>query len=86
MEGQEASPIKPLLFIIEPQLCADRQPRFKQTPPFVSMLTWRHTTGMSPNIRLLQLTLYSSTQSLIKPKPHADLNSGGGSRQVSQIC
>ncbi len=67
-----------LLFIIELQLCADRQPRFKQTPPFDSMLTWRHVIGMCPNIRLLQLTLYSSTHSLIKPKLHAALNSWEG--------
>lgn len=64
----------------------NRQPRFKQTPPFDSMLTWRHTIGMNPNIRLLQLTLYSSTQFLIKPKPCAEVNSRGGSWHVGRIC
>lgn len=34
--------------------------------------------GMCPNIRLFQLTLFSSTHCLIKPKPSADLNSGEG--------
>lgn len=87
MEGQEASPTKTSpLFIIELQLCADRQPRFKQTPPFDSMLTWRHTIGMSPNIRLLQSTLYSSTHCLIKPNTRAGSDSREQSWHVSWIC
>lgn len=53
---------------------------------FDSMVTWRHMIGMSPNIALLQLTIYSSTHCLIKPKPRADSNSRQGSWHVSQIC
>lgn len=59
-----------------------------QTNPllFESLLTWRHEIGASPNIRLLQLTLYPSTHCLIKPQLRADSNSRGGSWHVSRIC
>lgn len=59
-----------LLFIIELQLCADRQPLFKQTPPFDSVLTWRHTGWMSPNIFSSSLYMHSrsalSSRSLVQ--------------------
>lgn len=48
----------PLVFITEPQLCADRQPLLKQTPPFDSTLTWRHVIRTSPNIFASLLFIY----------------------------
>lgn len=49
----------PLVFITEPQLCADRQPLLKQTPPFDSTLTWRHVIRTSPNIFASSLFIHS---------------------------
>lgn len=79
------------LFIIELQLCADRQPLFKQTPPFDSMLTWRHTVGMTPNIFSSSLYIYSysglSSWNLMQTQtPGKGLGMSAGSvKNVSEI-
>lgn len=48
LEGQEPSPIKPLPFIVELQLYADRKALFKQNPLSDSTLSWRHAIGRVP--------------------------------------
>lgn len=48
LEGQQPSPIKPLLFIVELQLYADGEALFKQNPLSDSTLSWRHAIGRIP--------------------------------------